>query len=749
MDFAHLQRLAGGTPPVVDHESGFSIGQFSAGQQIGYFKVLRRLGSGGMAVVYLALDGRLGRRVALKLQRQFSGMHEMQLRFLREARLAAGLQHPHIIQVQEVGQVAVEGLSHPLNYLSMSFVEGGTLADLAGTPLRSRLELLCQAADGVGHAHREGVIHRDLKPSNILVDSCGRAIVTDFGLARAPDEQTLTATGTLLGTPQYMAPEQVRCQSVDARADVWALGVMLYQMLYGRLPFLGRTVGQLYSEILKGRPSFKEACQYPGLEGVVRRALAVSPEQRYPDGCAFAEVLCRALTTDSGRGSLFDLSRVLSLRQISRSRLALLLLLVLVTLSLALAGWWSDRRTLRFDTLRATAERAYKAGDWTESIVAGQNALRLRRDDSLAALVAASRGRIQASQVHDKTQLLQLERQQALARRVASLRRQIEEAHALSYRKGSAILEKWKRLQTVLLAFETEVTEESKNQSAWRIIGHGWCVLGRLQRAERCFQRALAVGPRDGWIVHQLGRINLTRSLRMFHYQGETAQVRAARDRALQLFQEPGKPWSVKPMAQDLARAFLALARDQREPYTKIIEQIRVRHRGKPGIEEMLVFSSIKYTDGYQGKLINLALRIRPHYPLALVIRGTIRLDEGDPEGARADFDRALELNPEFPTAYHARASLLLVQGAYKETLAECDRGLRVDEHYGPLHGLRGYALLLLGRPVDARAAIDHTIRLDPLSGLAYYYRGQIQNTPPRTQAGPWCALNWGISRAP
>ncbi|HEY6463177.1 MAG TPA: serine/threonine-protein kinase, partial [Polyangiaceae bacterium] len=207
--------------------------------RLGHFTVLGRLGEGGMGVVYRARDEKLGRIVALKLLPPgFEADDARRQRFMREARVAAAVTHPNLTTVHEVGE------SEGRVFIAMEMVEGKALrAVLQGQPLSAGkvLDLALQIAAGVARAHAAGIVHRDLKPENIMVSEDGHVKVLDFGLAKRPAGDELLVTGTgegmLLGTPAYMPPEQARGQPVTAATDVFALGVLFYEMLTGQRPF--------------------------------------------------------------------------------------------------------------------------------------------------------------------------------------------------------------------------------------------------------------------------------------------------------------------------------------------------------------------------------------------------------------------------------------------------------------------------------------------------------------------------------
>ena len=263
----------------------------------GRYRVLRRIGSGGMADVYCAEDSHLGRQVAIKvLHRRFAQDQEFVERFRREAKSAAGLSHPNVVGVFDRGEH--EGTY----YIAMEFLEGQTLKDIvtAEAPLAQEraIDLGLQILQAAGFAHSHGVIHRDFKPHNVIVDQLGRAKVTDFGIARAGASE-MTETGSIMGTAQYLSPEQAQGHAVTATSDIYSIGVMLYEMLAGRLPFDGdsavavalKHLSEPPAPISQWRPDI-----HPALEAVVMAALAKDPAQRWQSAEDFAAGLEAART---------------------------------------------------------------------------------------------------------------------------------------------------------------------------------------------------------------------------------------------------------------------------------------------------------------------------------------------------------------------------------------------------------------------------------------------------------------------
>lgn len=270
------------------------------------YTIVKRLGSGGMAHVYLARHATLARSLVIKvLHRSLAADAEMRERFRREAEAAARLVHPYVCGIVDMGA------ADDIEYLAMPYYAGGSLADRLGRQktigVTAAASIGVQVACALDYAHRHGIVHRDIKPDNILFDEDGNVALTDFGIATARFHGRLTVTGRAMGTPHYMSPEQAMGKLVDGRSDLYAVGLLLYEMLLGNPPFDGEdsyAVGYKHVHETPVSPEQIDTRISNALSTIVMKCLAKQPADRYDRGFELADALVGFL---SGSGNATDL----------------------------------------------------------------------------------------------------------------------------------------------------------------------------------------------------------------------------------------------------------------------------------------------------------------------------------------------------------------------------------------------------------------------------------------------------------
>ena len=265
------------------------------GSTLGQYRIVEEIGRGGMAVVYRAYQASLERHVAIKvLPPQFAFDSTFINRFLQEARAAAGLKHHNVVRIYDVGE---EG---GIYYIVMEEVHGEPLnvyqQKLGALSSEQILKIIAQIASALDFAHAKGIVHRDIKPSNIIVGPDGHAVLTDFGIAKAASGTGLTRTGMIVGTPEYMSPEQALGKGVDHRTDIYSLGVICYELLSGRTPFKGETLAVMHAHAYETPPSLQTLNPQVNqeVERVIEQVLAKNPDDRFPSAGEFAVALAAA-----------------------------------------------------------------------------------------------------------------------------------------------------------------------------------------------------------------------------------------------------------------------------------------------------------------------------------------------------------------------------------------------------------------------------------------------------------------------
>ncbi|HEX8847634.1 MAG TPA: tetratricopeptide repeat protein [Pyrinomonadaceae bacterium] len=339
------------------------------GQTVSHYRILEKLGEGGMGVVYVAEDMHLGRRVAIKFPSTDINERHYRARFLREARAISTLNHPHIAAVYDYGETDAGKSGKGRPFIVMELIRGESLADLMHTDsltIRRAVEIIMGVAEALTEAHEHGIIHRDVKPSNVLINERGEVKVLDFGLAKQltdesihstdSDARTLlttrTRSGAVIGTPLYLSPEQAKGVEIDGRADIFALGALLYECVAGRPAFMGHGVLEIAGQVLHvdpPPPSTTNASVPPALDRVTMKALAKKPEERYQSARDMIEDLREVLDELDEEGA-YPIERISAQKtkqpsalttlsdSLRRPRLSLAVFFIIVALA-GLAVW--------------------------------------------------------------------------------------------------------------------------------------------------------------------------------------------------------------------------------------------------------------------------------------------------------------------------------------------------------------------------------------------------------------------------
>ena len=551
------------------------------GKSFAHYHILEKIGAGGMGEVYRAHDEQLNRDVALKvLPPRDLADETARVRLLREARAAAGLNHPHICTIHEVGEAGGRA------YIAMEYIDGSLLSAMVvqgRLPHEQALRYGVQLAEALEHAHARGVVHRDLKSANVIVTPEGRVKVLDFGLAKRLDERDVEATrsrasltqpGAVIGTLAYMAPEQLRGEPADARSDIWALGVVLYEMVAGRRPFHGQTGYEVSSAILSRRFAPLPGDVPAALRAVIEHCLEKDPGRRYPRASE-VRVALEAIQFGGTTDQLLPRRAPRRKRTVRRKRMQSLAVLPLTNLSRdpeqeyfadgmteALIADLAKIRALR--VISRTSVMRYKATDKSLPEIAEELNVDAVVEGSV--LRAGQQVRITAQLIHAATDthlwaesyerdlqdvlLLQSEVARTIAReiqvavtpeekkRLASARPVNPEAHE-AYLKGRFHWYKLTResLDTAMEYFQLALEKDPQYASAYSGIASAWAARGEIGvlPPQEAFPKAKAAARKALELDDSLPEVHVSLATIEAIYGWDWAIVEREFQRALQL----------------------------------------------------------------------------------------------------------------------------------------------------------------------------------------------------------------------
>jgi tetratricopeptide (TPR) repeat protein/tRNA A-37 threonylcarbamoyl transferase component Bud32 len=648
------------------------MGELS-GHNLGPYRLLDQLGAGGMATVYKAYHAAMDRYVAIKvLPRHLARDSNFRARFQQEARVIARLEHRHILPVYDAAE------EDGIPYLVMRYTDGGDLNGLlaGGITLARTIELLAQVAEALGYAHRQGVIHRDVKPANVLIGRDGDALLADFGIAKIyEDTLQLTGEGNMVGTPAYMAPEQLQGKSVDARTDIYALGVVLYQSLTGECPFVAETplaVAMMHIHNPLRPPSQLKQDIPASIERVILRAMAKNPADRFQTAEEMAEALRAALVARPS-----DVMALASPAPAPASAIPAVppaapptpavdpLLAAPATLDVGTpqrAGtrtWWFAGlglvalvviAALVFILMRGAADSGTASGTSSTEQVAstGAGPTRVLPEDIRQALDTAMR------------QLDVSDGRAALETLKPALAAHPDDPNLLAARGIADAI--YSGNDVAKADIDRALSLDANNPLAYYARGYLNQKTDKPDEAIADFTRAIELDPGFARAYYQRSRV-------LNYPKNDFAGERRDLDRAIEL--DP-----------DLITARMARA------------------------------GALYYASEEAAALpdVDYVLSLDPKHSEALHLRARIYVSLDRAADARRDFDAAATAAPDDRSILGDRAAFFIRQGDHTAALADADRLVALDGADPQLHTLRGFVLHALGREDEALAAFDKAL---------------------------------------
>jgi serine/threonine protein kinase/tetratricopeptide (TPR) repeat protein len=649
------------------------------GKTLSHYRILEKLGEGGMGVVYKAEDTRLKRNVALKfLNPQTIGTDEDKARFTHEAQAAAALNHPNICTIYEIDEA--DGRL----FIAMELIKGRSLKEkIAEGPIRldEVLDISIQVAEGLNSAHMQGIVHRDIKPANIMAAPGGQVKIMDFGLAKTRGRTRLTQTGSTLGTVSYMSPEQARGAEVDDRTDLWSLGVVLYEMLTGRLPFGGDHEQAVIYSILNKEPEPVTALRTgvpKELERIVLKALAKSPNERYQH---MDELLVdlrsfKKMASTPKRAIRTSVTRQPVLRR-AYLYVGLVVLIVLLVLS-RFDFFAGDRETidsiavLPLENLSQDPGKEYFADGMTEAII-------------------ADLAKIGALRVISRTSVMRYKGTNKSLPRIG------EELHVDAIVEGSVLLAGDRvRITTQLIeaAADRHLWAESYERDLRDVLGLQRDVAQAIaheikikltSKEQVVLESANQIDP-EAYDAYLKGR---------FHWNKRTKQDL---EKSIKYFEQAAEKEPDYALAYaGLADAYIVIADWGFSPPIEARRKAKLYAQRALSLDNSLVEA--------RTSLAALAASL-----------------DWDLEKSEEGYKRAIESNPNYATAHQWYAELLMVTGRFDEALSEIRTALELDPFSLVMHHVRGAVYYYSRDFDDAIREYETILELDKDFSPARYF---------------------------
>jgi serine/threonine protein kinase/tetratricopeptide (TPR) repeat protein len=709
------------------------------GQEVGGYRIISQVGKGGMATVYKAFQASLDRYVALKVMPPFYAQEDETFlkRFKREAQAVAKLRHPNILIVLDFGEY--EGLT----YIVMEYVDAGTLTDRLGVPmpLDETASIVDQVASALDYAHGMGVVHRDVKPSNILLPKPDWPLLTDFGLAKIVGGSRLTLTGSIAGTPAYMSPEQGQGEDVDARSDIYSLGIVLYEMTTGFVPFYAETpMAIVVKHIIEPLPlpSSKNPALPEAVERVILKALAKNPEDRYPRVIDLAHALNEAVKgtptmkrrvpTEPTTVKMMDASAPEMVEAMATGeRLA------------DEVGVETFSQPAAMEALPAkTPHLMAKERSFRKSI---QDLIQHRPWLKWFIPVGLAAGLICIIGI-GITLLLGPRLQDTLHRDVEIVATLTPEEHITA---GQQFFDEGD-YEAAIGEFQNAIALGIEDPEIHFQLAQAHIELGQEDEALDIIGVALATAPQEVWVHERAGLLYQS----MDHHEEAIAQF----EHMLEL--DPEATW----ILENLAASYRAIGNVDKA--NQILDQTQEKDKEEdPAYHEELgweylhqgnldeaeaafnkaVFLDSAFISAWEGlaevytlqdnlddavDVLEKAIEINPNQACLYEKFGWVYWSFGEYDIAEDYLNTAIEMDPANSTAYITLSNLLRELGDNDQALEILHRAIEKNPARSDAHETLGFLYLELGRFEEAFAAFERTTELDPTNGWAFYGLGKI-----------------------